>query len=237
MLYKIVLNQLGKMFKPFVAASAQKIIGFLGKHDNFFETKEETRKEKLKDLQMPESFVDYLLQTDEKQFLADLSLMSNYAKGAKSLNLKKNKFFLAIVQFMTADFARKLDLLDNDFYLFTPKSREVIVDKLISSDSNLANTLKNILLTKTYQQISAEIYELSNKVQNAPYILVQSPREISPELKKEIRQKIKEENATHFPIFQINQKLIGGIRIFKNGESNDQSWLSRVLHYTSLTSA
>ncbi len=225
------------MFKPFVAASAQKIIGFLGKHENFFETKEATRKEKIVDLKMPEAFINYLLQSNEKEFIADLKLMTSYAKGAKGIDLRKNKFFLAIVKFLTGDFARKLDLLDNDFYLFSTDDRKLIVEKLLSGNSNLASALKNILLTSTYQQISSEIYELSSKIQESPYILVQSPREIQPELKKEIRKKIKEESPTNFPIFQINQKLIGGIRIFKDGESNDHSWLSRVLHYTSLTSA
>jgi len=74
-------------------------------------------------------------------------------------------------------------------------------------------------------------------VEESPYILIQSPREIEPKLKKEIRAKIREEKSNHFPIFQINKKLIGGIRVFKDGETTDNSWLSRVLHFTSLTSA
>lgn len=226
------------MFQPFVTAAIQKITIFIGKHHDFFEKNAKQRHELMaKSLKVPAAFTEYLEEVSEKEFLQDLKLIVNYAKGAKDLNFRSNKFFAALSEFLRGDFARKLDLLDNDFYLYSIKNREKIVDELIKADSQLAQTLKDILLNKTYQQISSAIYELSRKVQATPYILVQSPREIKAEMKKEIRKKMREEDQNYFPIFQINKKLIGGIRVFKDGESTDNSWLSRVLHFTSLTSA
>lgn len=226
------------MFEQLTTASAQKITTFIEKHQDFFQKNEKQRRELIeKSLKIPTSFQEYLVDLDEKDFFHDLSLVVHYASGAKDLNLRKNKFFAALAAFLTGEFARKLDLLDNDFYLYSADNRQKIVEKLISGDSQLAETLREILLNKTYQQISAAIFEISNKVAPSPYILIQSPREIHAELKRDIREKIRTENPTHFPIFQINKKLIGGIRIFKDGETEDQSWLSRVLHFTSLTSA
>jgi len=57
------------------------------------------------------------------------------------------------------------------------------------------------------------------------------------ELKREIRQTLSKDHPYSLPVFQINKKLIGGIRIFKDGEVQDHSWLSRVEYFTSLTAA
>ena len=223
------------MFKEFLSAITEKITDFLIANPNFFE--ESDRAAVLeKNLKLPASFTNYLKEVNEKEFLSDLKLTLSYTKSAKDLNVKKSKLFKALVSFLTGDLARKIDLLDNEYYLYQVSDRQKIVDKLINSDSRLAETIKNILLNQTYQQISSEIYKLSSKVKQTPYTLVQSPREIPTELKKEIRDNLRKDNEDIYPIFQINKKLIGGIRIFQDGQSTDMSWLSRVLHFTSITS-
>ena len=63
------------------------------------------------------------------------------------------------------------------------------------------------MLNQTYQQISSEIYKLSSKVKQTPYTLVQSPREIPTELKKEIRDNLRKDNEDIYPIFQINKNV------------------------------
>ena len=223
------------MFKEFLSAITEKITDFLIENPNFFQ--EDDRAAILeKKLKLPSSFTQYLTEVKEKEFLADLKLTLSYTKNAKDLNIKKSKLFKALVHFLTGDLARKIDLLDNDYYLYQVSDRKKIVDKLINSESKLAQTIKNILLNQTYQQVSSEIYQLSSKVKQTPYTLVQSPREIPSELKKEIRENLRKDNEDIYPIFQINKKLIGGIRIFQDGQSTDMSWLSRVLHFTSITS-
>jgi len=223
------------MFRNFTTALLQKTTEFLIENPNFFT--ENNREAKLEKLVLPKAFINYLSEVKEKEFMKEMELLIQYSKANKGINIKNNKFFLALTEFLTTEFARKLDLLDTEYYLFNSDNRFKVADKLINSNSKLANTLKDILVNKTYQQISSAIHELASQVYETPYILVQSPKEIDVELKKEIRKQIQEENKRNFPIFQINKKLIGGIRIFKNGNTEDHSWLSRVLHFTSLTSA
>lgn len=222
------------MYSKFTSALLQKILTFLNDHPDLLNQKERKALDKLT---LPEAFKNYLHEVSEAEFMKDVTLASKFAKGDKGLNLKGSKFFEAIVEFITSDFARKLDLLDSEYYLFSLENRHKIADKLVSGDSPLAESLRDIILTKTYQQISSATQKLLRQVGSFSFILVQSPSEISPEIKKDIRQKIREEDEKAFPVFQINKKLIGGIRIFKDGESDDLSWLSRVLHFTSLTSA
>jgi len=242
------------MFKDFSTTLAQKFTEFLSKHPDFFTISEKKRTELVESVRLPKAFKEYLLNVNEKHFINDLSLILKYVKSRSkrilmpslvgsemcirdSIKIKGSPFFKALVNFLISDFAAKLDHFDYQTALMDKKHLTELVNTMITSSTPLANTLKQILLTRTYQQMASSIYELAQKVEQSPYIVVQSPREIDTKLKREIRREIIIKNPNTLPIFQINRKLIGGIRVFVDGESRDYSWLSRVLRFTSLTKA
>lgn len=218
------------MFKDFLTALIHKIVVFLKENPEFFE-----KRKNLEDLSIPKAFKDYLENVKEKDFLHDLARVTLYIEDCKNTDIKNNEFLKSLREFLTTELARKLDHLDGKFYLSKTTEKREVIEQLIKGDSLLATSLRNILVQFNYQQIAEEIYNLSAKIEKTSYTVVQSPREIDPELKKEIRQKIQEKSANVFPVFQINRRLIGGIRIFQDGETIDNSWLSRVLFFTSLT--
>lgn len=223
------------MFKTFLTALESKIISFLISNKDLFEHNESKRSEKLESLTIPKTFKTYLSKVSEKEFLDDLKLLVAYIHSSQLVNVKNNQFFENILSFITHELANKIDYLDSNFYLLKRKEREDVALKLLPGDSALAEALREILIHYTYQQIAEEIYHLGSKVGDIPHILIQSPREIDMELKREIRHKLLEKHPGSFPVFQVNRKLIGGIRIFENGQSTDNSWISRVFRFTSLT--
>lgn len=225
------------MFNTFLTALIQKIVIHLDGHKDFFKLEEKERKENLAKLSIPTAFKTYLEESSEEKFMHDLKVIVTFIQSPKETKILHNKFFESLGEFLVTDLARKIDLLNGDYYLSSGEERTEIVDKLINSDSDLAQALKEILINSTYQQIAAGIVEICSKIKKVPYILIQSPREVDAELKKEIRTKFQEEHDLSFPVFQINKKIIGGMRIFQDGETVDESWLSRVLRFTSLTSA
>lgn len=217
------------MFKDFLTALVHKISEFLVAHKDFFEGK---REHTLEHLSIPAAFKGYLSEVSSKEFLEDLRTIILYIEDPKNTTLKNNKFFKSFLEFLTTDLARKIDHLDGSFYLFKSEEKTLIIDKLIKGESHLAHTLKMILVSYNYQQLAEEVNTLATKIERISFIVVQSPREIDSELKKEIRNKLTEEHPLSFPSFQINRKLIGGVRIFIDGKAIDNSWLSRVLRYT-----
>lgn len=223
------------MFKDFLTALLNKITVFLVSNKDLFEHKESKREEILEKLSVPESFKTYLAKISEKEFVEDLETVILYIEDPKNTNIKNNEFFKSLLEFLSKDLARKIDYLDSDYYLMRKEKRAKFVEQLIKGESVLAQSLKDILINYNYQQIAEKIYELANKTEKTPYIVVQSPREIDTELKKEIRSHLIKSWPSSLPTFQINRRLIGGIRIFIDGKTADNSWLSRVLHYTSLT--
>ncbi|MEK7145993.1 MAG: hypothetical protein AAB802_02300, partial [Patescibacteria group bacterium] len=133
--------------------------------------------------------------------------------------------------------ASKLDKIPVTFYLDSADKQKEFLDEILGSDTPVAEVIKQTLMTYTPQDLSQQIYELSRRAVNAPLVLIQSPREIESELKSQIRHEFLKEYPNSFPIFQTNRSLIGGMRVFVDGEVVDHSWIYRVIRFTTLTTS
>lgn len=224
------------MFRTFLNAILFELCEFLRKHPKFLESNAQDREKDLEHLKVPNPFKHYLAQTSEKEFLKDLSLVVLFVRDGEKGRLKGNAFFKALVEFLTTSLAFRIDVMSTAYNL-EEEHRIDLVKKLISGDHALSDALRSLLLTYTYQELAETITALSQEIADAAYIVVQSPREMDLELKKEIREKLTQDHPMSFPTFQINRQLIGGFRVFVNGEVIDHSWISRVLRFTSITSA
>jgi hypothetical protein len=209
------------MLKYFLLATIQKILAY--KQDQ--------------SVKIPTVFKQYLENLKDEDLIQDIQTAVSFIRDPKKTSAKNCMLLKAVHKFFTSELARKIDYLDSSFYLSDIKTRREFADKLIKSDSELANAIKDLLVKYSYQQLANEIQTLGAKIGSAKHIVIQTPRELDQELKKEIRAKFVEKDAHNFPIFQINQKLIGGMRVFEDGKTIDNSWVSRVYQYTSLTSA
>lgn len=222
------------MFNDFLTALMHEMVHFLAKHPDFFDGKADAREKQLENVRMPAPFKHYLAHRKTEDFMKDMLLVTSYIHSSKSAVIEGNAFFKAVVEFFTGPFAGKIDKLNSDFYGFSGKDQWTVVNELIKSDSVVAGTLRELLVKRTYQELSTGLVDLTKRVVGAAYVVVQSPREVDPELKKEIRHDLVKDNPLSFPVFQINKKLIGGIRIFKDGDVTDLSWVSRVQNFISL---
>ena len=210
---------------------------FAAKHEDFFKLEVEDRAHKVKGLKIPSTFKLYLAKVSAKDFMKDLQLVVHFIDNPSQAQIKGNALFKAAVEYFTNRFAERVDALESAFYLMKSEDRQKKVEELIDCDSPVANEIKKLLVFTSYQELCEQINALAKAVSGSAHIIVQAPREIDLELRKDIRKKLTDENPMSFPVFQINKKLIGGVRVFKNGEVIDHSWLSRVHRFTSLTAA
>ncbi len=224
------------MLVRFNIALSYEIINFLKKHSDFFELNEKVRAEKLETAQIAKTIKNYLTTATEVEFMADLKGLISFSTGNNNQDLTGNGLAHGIAIFWVNNFAGKLDSLAIDFYMLSQKEQEAHAEKLLKSDSLLGETLKEIVVTLTAQELMSQISEFTRKVKETPYILVQSPREVDHDLKQAIREQLREEyGELSFAVFQINRNLIGGMRIFADGKVVDNSWLSRINYISSLT--
>lgn len=222
------------MLNRFIQSLIQEITKILTKNRNFFEQNNAAREKILNDFKIPSTVKQYLSTTEMTNFMSDLSQYIEYTKN-KNTSIANNKLLQAIAFFLCDNFAGDLYKLPNDYFKLSFAEQEAIVSKLISSNSMLGEALKAILTENSSQEISNGIQQFLSETVNAPYIIIQSPVEITPESKKQIKQQLSTElDKAYFPIFQVNRNLIGGMRIFINGKVTDLSWLNRVNFITSL---
>lgn len=224
------------MFKTLIASIWAEILGFLQKNPDFFQLEESARKQRLEALKMPTPFTNYLLKTSEKALLKELSETAAALKNAKKQPSEGNAFWEAFMEFFVHSFGIRMDLFCENAKE-SAEYRRAVVEKLIPSDQGIGTELRKLLMRYSYQEISSELIRLSRSALGGAYLIVQSPRSMSAELKKEIRQALAEQFPTSFPVFQVNRRLIGGFRLFKEGEILDYSWISRVLRFQKLLTA
>ncbi|EKD93876.1 MAG: hypothetical protein ACD_28C00035G0013 [uncultured bacterium] len=207
---------------------------FLIGNKTFFSKSESEKEEALKELKLPHPFKTYLQKSNEQDFIKELRGLVGNIYQPTSSNVSENNLFKAVLEFFVQSFGMRLEIA-HESIAFSRVERAEVIEKMVPGENVFASSLRQLLLNHSYQDCVAEINALAKKVVNAPYIVVQSPREIDLELKKKIREHLYTEYPFSFPVFQINRKLIGGFRIFKGGTVIDHSWISRVLRFTSLT--
>lgn len=97
--------------------------------------------------------------------------------------------------------------------------------------ANNATQYQLVNSAKSVQSLLNRVFDTNH------YLVVQSPIELTKEQKAEVRgDLVKKYGPSAFPLFQVNQMLIGGLRVFYNGEVQDLSWLGRINILTSIVS-
>lgn len=224
------------MLQPFLSALLYEMLTFMGKHQDLFEKTGDDRAELLKLLKVPEAFRQYLSHISEKHFVADVKLVLQVlnVSDLTQVPVKGTAFFKALVEFFIGPFAGKLDQLPSNYALQDHEALVSMAKQLIPGESRTAMALHELIVHSSYQEIAGMIENLTKAVSDASLVLVQVPREVEADLKKEMRAALLEEYPHSFPTFQINRGLLGGFRIFVNGRSLDHSWFSRIARLTSL---
>jgi F0F1-type ATP synthase delta subunit len=192
------------------------VLDLLNKQKGLLNESKDSRHKALKDVEnLPEEIKNYLAEVKEEQFLADVNELVHFLNSG-ALNLR-GEMAMALKNFFTGSFS---ELLDNE-------------DKL-KMKGKFANSVNDLLENNSDKEVTLLINNFIGLIDESPFIMVQSPRPIEVKLKKQIREKLSEKYGASFVNFAINKNLVGGLRIFVNGETVDLSWLSKINTITNI---
>ncbi|MGL5830684.1 MAG: F0F1 ATP synthase subunit delta [Candidatus Altimarinota bacterium] len=164
---------------------------------------------------LPEEIKAYLAEVKDEELLEDLKELTGYiGSGALYLNGGLAK---SLKTFLTATLPEHVDGQKN----FDIKGK-------------FGEALNDLLKNNSDKEITQLINDFIGLIGETPFIMVQSPRPIEIDLKKEIRKNLNEKYGANFVSFAINKNLVGGLRIFVNGETSDLSWLSKINTITNI---
>jgi len=221
------------MYNNFFIALIVEILEVLKKDKNFFDLDKTARLKSLENFKLPNTIKEVLSEAQSLELIKEIQSLIEFNKS-KKVN-SENKLFTAALTYLSDKFVTNIYSLPDNFHYLEYDQQLIVAKKLIKSESRLAQTLIEVVANHSYQEILNELQNLLNKTINAPIVLIQSPISLSTEHKIEIKSKITEQNKTICaPVFQINKKLIGGMRVFVNGEVTDNSWLKKINLITTL---
>ncbi|KKP36471.1 hypothetical protein A2483_03085 [Candidatus Peregrinibacteria bacterium RIFOXYC2_FULL_33_13] len=199
------------MLENLITYFVTEILKFLENNQNFFDLHENQKKEKLSSLSLPKSIQNYLMQTDSDKFIKELNALVHFLKK-EPLQKSHDCLIEAICEYFIKEFAEILD--DQNEYLENKNINALLIDFLVNN---------------SYQEITEAIDKFLRNIEpETKYIVIQAPRKLNKEVKKEIRKILLKKYKFAFPIFQVNSSLIGGIRIFIDGETIDNSWAGKI---------
>lgn len=161
--------------------------------------------------------------------LEEISRVAHYVSSNDAKYIKESELLQKGVEYLTKDFALALNGIDSSFYGMSQSEREKAVNDLWKIDREVDKALMKVLVNCSYQEIVRNIQNLLEVAFNSSFLLVQTPTPLDKATKDEIVKKLQLENKEPVIVqFQVNQSIIGGMRIFQNGEVQDMSWMGRI---------
>jgi len=222
------------MLKTLGASALKDIIGMLKQEADFFSKDESGRRAILDKLlpAYPAALTVYLYNVDESGFLSDLKGFFQVLDG---FSMDENSGFLkALMDYVSRDLGSVLDTLDMEFFFLDYSKREARLMDIFPHGSFLNSALVDYFIQSTYQELTEASYQAINQIQDIPTIVLQSPLELSSNQRQEMRTAFLERYPNSFAEFQVNTLLIGGLRVFVEGDVVDHSWLGKVQALTAL---
>lgn len=155
----------------------------------------------------------YVAHVTETHLMQD---MANVFAGV----WQENALIEALGHYLVTEFWLKLDTLPATFGEYSVVEKEKALLHLHFSGAE-----KEILMHSSLQQIELQISTfLQELLPHMQQIIVEAPRWLD----KKIRAEMRERYQSAILFFHINPALLGGLRIIKNGEMFDYSWLGKV---------
>lgn len=161
--------------------------------------------------------------------LADIKSVVDFVSNGDETSLKNSSILRDSLKNLCGDFMVALNSLDREFYGMNFEDRSQAVSKIWKDKSGSGMELANVLTNFNYQEITRSLQSLLEVAFDSPYLVVQTPVEMDQKLKKEInKQLVGEFDMPVIVKFQVNKAILGGMRIFRNGQVEDKSWMGRI---------
>lgn len=180
----------------------------------------------------PELFKDYIASLHGvKGFTEEVNAVASFYKGGAIGD--PGNIQLVVADYLARDFGYALDKLGRGFYLLDTSERGEMLRKIFSGKSSFSKMANDYLIDKTYQEINLSVNEGIGLIKKVPVVLVQTACAPTDDLMNEIRDYFYKNFDGAFTEFQVNPALLGGVKVFVDGEVKDFSWVAQSMRLSS----
>lgn len=202
------------------------LLKFLDENSDYFEGTKSDKKSFLSDSSLPKFLELYLLEVKQDKFMSDLKDTTNFLNsGVVSSN---NSLVKSISLFLSYSLAMKIDSLPGDFDLNSLEKRKEILDNTLSGKTELGKLLVENISSSNLHIVNKQFKSLANNFSENKSVVVQSANRLNPELKQKVREYFHDLDKFCFPIFSVQPKLLGGLRIILDGNAIDSTYANMI---------
>ncbi len=167
----------------------------------------------------PHTLKEYLQKTTLSKLTHDLQHLLPFLKKEGTIN-SSIELLEILNTFLITEFAELVDV--------APKTNLAVTEP----KNTLEKTIKMLLKSFSKEELYLRISYYNSLFKNSSILRVQTPFSLDPEEKQAVRQELNKQFPHHLIGFSVEPALVGGMRIFKNGEMTDLSWRSKVKQFT-----
>lgn len=187
----------------------------------FFETSQDKKRKLLNDSlgnAYPHTLKDYLEKITLAKLVSELQQILPFLRKERAFNTSL-ELSETLRKFLTTEFAGLVDTASQLHNISEPKT-------------TLEKTLKILLKKYPEEELYTRISHYNLLFKNSSTLRVQTPFSLGSQDKQSMRQELNKKFPRHFIKFSVEPALVGGMRLFKDGEMIDLSWRSRVKQFT-----
>ena len=202
------------------------LLKFLDENSDYFEGTKSDKRSFLADSSLPKFLELYLLEVKQDKFMSDLVDTTKFLnQGTVS---STNSLVKSISLFLSYSLAMKVDSLPGNFDLNPLEKRKEILSHTISGKTELGELLVDNIASSNLQLINNQFKSLANNFSENKSVVIQSSNVLNPKLKQKVREYFHKIDKFCYPVFSVQPKLLGGLRIIVDGQTIDSSYANMI---------
>ncbi len=171
---------------------------------------------------------EYLLDSDMQQIFDDIGGLTKYLKHSVKLD-NSNVLAQHLARFLCKQYNMAVISLDKSFANLDAAAQAEKIDHVFKSNNKVTLAVKDLFLQGNFDSLAKMFGTYLGNFEDFKNIIVQIPLDVDASLRRNMVTKFNDKfGELSLVNVQINQRIVGGLRVFVNGELTDLSWHRKI---------
>jgi len=218
----------------FISILLHETLSFLSQHPNLFDLNAKDTEVAFDRASLSAFSREYLLDVDASQLMFDLkdlttSMKSNVSPSAKNvLSAHISRFICKLANQAAIG-------LDKSFANMTSEDQLGRLQAVFKTDNSVMKAFKELVLHNSFESLVSKVRSFVSQQNDFVEVTVQFALDVTASERRQIVSEFTNKYGDMTLVyFQVNPRLIGGMRIFANGQLTDLSWQKKIETLTNI---
>jgi len=218
----------------FISILLHETLSFLSQHQNLFDLNAKDTEVAFDRASLSAFSREYLLDVDSDQLMFDLQDLSKALKSGSKISAK-NVLSAHISRFMCKLANQAAIGLDKSFATMTREDQLGRLQAVFKTDNSVMKAFKEFILHNSFESLVSKVRSFVSQQDDFVEVTVQYAVDVTASERRQIVSEFTNKYGDMTLVYlQVNPRLIGGMRIFANGQLTDLSWQKKIETLTNI---